>query len=215
MKKMLTLTILILMALSLLPVHPSRANASPAIQDDVTTAELLTELSNQLVSIGRATEKRGRTNEARAWYQWAAIYRAAASTAGDIPATTFLSQTIRSYRIGTRQAKSARLYGIAKVFSIWHDFWIDVRDDLGDDVSDLDVSFPKSVLFLFSNAPIPVQSAIPRACDQAAYNKCMEFANSMTGSTSDYGTGTSRSTGLNSSGLMMSSTCRMYLAGCN
>ncbi|HZH89682.1 MAG TPA: hypothetical protein VEX70_03570 [Pyrinomonadaceae bacterium] len=215
MKKTLTSSLLILMFLSVLLMPPATDRASAATQEDISAAELLNELAEQLTNIGRRYQKRGESTEARAWFQWASTFRAGAAGSGRVSANKLISENIKFYRAGARQAEAARLYGIAKVFSIWRDFWIEVRDNLSDDVSDLDVSFPKSLLFLFASAPVSTQSAVPRMCDQAAYNKCMEVANSMTSSTYDYGTGTSRSTGVSSSGLMMRNTCRMYLAGCN
>lgn len=207
MNRTLTFSLLITITLCLLlmPLPPvGVAGASPATAP--TAEELLDHLAARLNRIAQRYSKRGETDEAKIWRMWATFYSNAASAGANVDANEFLLAQIKGLRLLKAQASRAGYAKLAEQYSDLVDFWRDVYKQLDDDVSEVDISFPRSMLYVLPGAPATPwqgqvarsQPSVPRMCNEAEYNKCVAIANGMN----------------TTMGAITRNECRFYISGC-
>lgn len=206
MKKTFALATLVVALLGSMVTQPAAVVARPVSQSGVTAEELLNDLASRLVRIARRYENRGEAREARIWLQWASRYKAQAPYMSNVSARRFLRHNIAYCRTAARQAESAGLSQLAELYRDSRELWKEIDDQLGDDVSDLEVSFPQSMLRVIPGAPgTPWESAgirqgsAPQLCNRTEYQKCVNDASQMSGAMA----------------IMHRNTCRGWIAGCD
>ncbi|HEX3558855.1 MAG TPA: hypothetical protein VHU19_06615 [Pyrinomonadaceae bacterium] len=217
LKKVLTVAALPVLVSGLLAWPTPGGRAAALSFKKVSAAELLYELAGRLNTVARRYEGRGQGREARIWRQWAQHYREGAAQLRNVPTTFFLRENIRWCRTNASQARKIGWTSLANLFAASARFWADIYDHLGDDVSDLEVTFPSEMLIVIPGAPgtpwegmtYQQQSrpmSLPRLCDHAEYESCMSDARSMTSPTTG---------GLTVNGTMLLRQCQQWIAGCD